>query len=305
MNPNILFTPEIADALVAKAPIVALESTIISHGMPFPHNLEVAREVEKTIRDHGAIPATICIIKGKIHIGLSNDELEKFAFEKDVFKCSRRDLGYVIAKKMTGATTVASTMLLASLAGIRVFATGGIGGVHRMAESTFDVSADLPEFTKSKVTVISAGAKAILDLPKTLEFLETLGVPVVGYQTTDFPGFYTRGTGIKLQMHANSSEEISELMKSRDELKMSGGILIANPIPQEFELDIKMIESAIDEALQNAAKEKIQGKEITPFLLSALNQITAGKSQIANKALVLNNAKIGAEIAVSWSKIDR
>lgn len=304
MISNIIFTPEVADALASKSPIVALESTIISHGMPFPHNLEVAREVEKVVRDNGAVPATICIVKGKIHVGLTNDELEKFALEKDVFKCSRRDLGFVISQKMTGATTVASTMLLSALAGIKVFATGGIGGVHRMAESTFDVSADLPEFTKSNVTVVSAGAKAILDLPKTLEYLETLGVPVVGYQTSDFPGFYTRKTGIKLQMMASSSNEIAEMMKSRDELNISGGILVANPIPKEFELDNQMIESAIQTALNNALKDNITGKEITPYLLSSLNKITEGKSQVANKALVLNNAKIGAEIAVCWSKIN-
>lgn len=305
MNPNIHFTPEIADALKAGAPVVALESTIISHGMPFPQNLEVALEVEKTVRDNGAIPATICIIKGQIHVGLSSDELEKFALEKDVFKCSRRDLGYVMSQKMTGATTVASTMMISSLAGISVFATGGIGGVHRMAETTFDISADLPEFTKSNVAVISAGAKAILDLPKTLEYLETLGVPVIGYRTNDFPGFYTRTTGLKLQMTADTTDAIAAMMKSREELNISGGILVANPIPIEFELDTKIIESAIHTALTRAATENISGKELTPFLLSSLNKITEGKSQVANKALVLNNATIGAQLAVSLSKLSR
>lgn len=305
MNIPTVITREIKDALANGAPVVALESTIISHGMPYPKNLEVAMEVEEIVRKHGAIPATIAIIEGVIHIGLDPQQLEKFAQEKNVFKSSRRDLGYVISKKMHGGTTVASTMILADMAGIKIFATGGIGGVHRGAELTWDVSADLIEFTKSNVAVVSAGAKAILDLPKTLEYLETLGVPVIGYNTHKFPAFYTRDSGIELSMSAENPREIAGILLTRSQLGQQGGMLIANPIPSEFEIEKAFIDNEIEKAIKAAAEQGISGKALTPFLLSSLNKSTDGKSQTANKALVLNNAKVAAQLAVEWSLISR
>ncbi len=283
-------------------PIVALESTIISHGMPFPQNLEVAREVEKTVRDNGAIPATIAILKGQIHIGLDDDQLESFASRKDVVKCSRRDLPFVIGAKKDGATTVAGTMILAEMGGIRIFATGGIGGVHRFAESTFDISADLLEFARTNVAVVSAGAKAILDLPKTLEYLETQGVPVIGYCTDVFPAFYSRTSSLKLNMRLDTPREIANALNAKWNLNLNGGVLIANPIQEEFSLDEKVMDVAVNAAIDEAARHGVTGKELTPFLLRKLNEITQGKSQIANKALVLNNAALAARIATAMTK---
>ncbi len=292
---------EVKAAFEKNLPIVALESTIISHGMPYPQNLEVANEVEEMVRVHGATPATIAILNGQFHVGLSGDELEMFAQAKDVMKCSRRDLPFVVAKKMNGATTVAATMIIAEMAGIKVFATGGIGGVHRDAENTFDVSADLKEFSQTQLAVVSAGAKAILDLPKTLEYLETFGVPVIGYQTDVFPAFYTRSTELKLTIRLDNASEIASFIQANNQLGHKG-ILIANPIPLEFELSKNSIENAIQEALKEAKKNAIIGKDLTPFLLKKLNEVTKGESQKANKALVLNNARLAAEIAVALTK---
>lgn len=297
-----IFSREVDQARHIGLPIVALESTIISHGMPFPQNLEVANEVENVVRMNGAVPATIAILNGKIHIGLNADELENFASLKGVIKCSRRDLPYVIASKMNGATTVAATMILAEMAAIRIFATGGIGGVHRMAETSFDISADLLELARTNVAVVSAGAKAILDLPKTMEYLETQGVPVIGYQSDFFPSFYARTSPLKLQMRVDTPDEIAAILKEKWNLKLNGGVLIANPIPEEFALDEIVMNDAVNLAIVAAGNKGIFGKELTPFLLQQLNEITMGKSQIANKALVLNNAVLGARIAVAMLK---
>lgn len=296
---NLQFSSEVREALETGKPVVALESTIISHGMPFPQNLEVAREVEAVVRSKGAVPATIAILEGQIHIGMQAGVLEKFASMKDVMKCSRRDLPFALAKRLNGATTVAATMILAHQAGIGVFATGGIGGVHRGAERNFDISADLPEFATTPVVVVSAGAKAILDLPKTLEYLETLGVSVIGYGTDDFPAFYTRNSGLQVPMRLNSALEVAAFVRAARDLGYSSGTLIANPIPVEYALDPAMIEQAIAQAIADAQAKEITGKELTPFLLRALNAITDGKSQAANKALVLNNATVAAEIAIA------
>jgi pseudouridine-5'-phosphate glycosidase len=296
MNEFVL-SEEVHAALNAHAPVVALESTIISHGMPFPDNLAVALEVEAEVRKHGAVPATIAIVKGKICIGLERHALEQFAQASDVMKCSRRDLPFVVSQGKNGATTVAATMIVASMAGIDVFATGGIGGVHRGAESTWDVSADLPEFSQTAVAVVSAGAKAILDLPKTLEYLETAGVPVIGYQTEQFPAFYSRTSGLRLSKVLNTTYEIAAFFHEKKRLDLSGGVLIANPIPPQFEIPQALIEPAIESALMQAKAEGIQGKDVTPFLLRILNEITQGKSQLANKQLILNNAAVAAQLA--------
>jgi len=299
MKDTLVFSSEVKKALSENAPIVALESTIISHGMPYPQNIEVARKVEATVRNNGATPATIAILEGSIHVGLQDEELEVFAQSKDVMKCSRRDLPFVISKKMNGATTVAATMIIAEMAGIKIFATGGIGGVHRNAENTWDVSADLIELAQTNVAVVSAGAKAILDLPKTLEYLETFGVPVIGFNTQEFPAFYTRSSGLKLSLQLNSAEEIASFLQAKWKMNLKGGAIIANPIPKEFELNSSEIEAAIQQAVLEANAKGITGKETTPFLLKRLNEATKGESQKANKALVLNNAKVAAEIAVS------
>jgi pseudouridine-5'-phosphate glycosidase len=296
------YSPEVRDALDSKRPVVALESTIISHGMPFPQNLEVAIEVEEKVRKQGATPATIAILDGVIHIGLNQSRLEKFASLQGVMKCSRRDLPYALARRLNGATTVAATMILADLAGIKVFATGGIGGVHRGAENTLDISADLMEFSRTPVMVVSAGAKAILDLPKTMEYLETMGVPVIGFKTDDFPAFYTRTSGLKVPMRFDHASEIAAFTRASSELGYRGGSLIANPIPDEFAMDSDLIEKAIQQAISKAELKGISGKELTPFLLKHLNELTEGKSQIANKALVLNNALVAADIAVELCK---
>jgi pseudouridine-5'-phosphate glycosidase len=299
MEFELFFSDEVRTALVLNQPVVALESTIISHGMPFPRNLEVAHEVEQVVRDHGAIPATIAILGGRVHVGLTAEELEQFAQTPDVMKCSRRDLPFVVANGGYGATTVAATMIIAHLAGIRVFATGGIGGVHRGAENTFDISADLTEFFRTPVAVVSAGAKAILDIPKTLEYLETQGVAVIGFGTDDMPAFYSRSSGQKLSLWADTPETIAAYLNAQRALGLTNGTVIANPIPEEHEIPAKEIEGFIIQAVTEAEEQNIRGKELTPFLLKRLNIITEGRSQQANRALVLNNAALAARIAAT------
>jgi pseudouridine-5'-phosphate glycosidase len=294
---------EVHAALNEHRPVVALESTIISHGMPYPDNLSVAREVEDAVRTVGAVPATIAILNGKICIGLQPSALERFAQATNVMKCSRRDLPFAITQGINGATTVAATMILAEMAGIEVFATGGIGGVHRGAETSWDVSADLTEFAKTNVTVVSAGAKAILDLPKTLEYLETAGVPVIGYQTAEFPAFYSRSSGIPLTLALNTTSDIAAFIHEKRRMNLVGGTIIANPIPAQYEITREKIEPAIEQAIDAAMLAGVGGKELTPFLLKQMNQITAGQSQIANKQLVLNNARVAAQIAVDLAAI--
>lgn len=291
------FAPEVRAALDARKPVVALESTIITHGMPFPQNVETARRVEAEIRAHGAVPATIAIFGGEIHIGLTEAELDALAQAQNVMKVSRADLAVCLAKGAWGATTVAATMICAHLAGIHVFATGGIGGVHRGAETSFDISADLSELGITPVTVIAAGAKAILDLPKTLEVLETDGVPVIAYGQDDFPAFWSRSSGLKAPLRMDSAAEIAAAHLMRGRLGLSGGQLVANPIPKTAEIPRDEIVPAIEQALAEAAAQHIHAKEVTPFLLQRIFEITEGRSLAANIDLVLNNARLGAAIA--------
>jgi pseudouridylate synthase len=302
MNRYLDITPEITKALADGKPIVALESTIIAHGMPFPQNFEMAEEVETIIRDTGAIPATIAIIGGKLKIGLSTDELCKFAVDgPKVTKVSVRDMPHVVASNIIGATTVASTSRIAAMAGIHVFATGGIGGVHRGADRSFDVSADMTEFAESNVAVVTAGAKAILDLALTLETLETLGVPVVGYGTDDFPAFYSRNSGHAVPMRCDTPQEVASLMKAKWGMGLKGGVVVANPIPQEFEIPAAEIAPVIEKAVAEAARQKISGKHVTPFLLAKLAEVTGGRSLKANIALVKHNAEVAAKIAIAFA----
>ena len=299
----IKLTEELKSAVAQNKPVVALESTIIAHGMPFPQNLEMAQEVEQIIRDNGAIPATIAVIEGELRAGMSAAELEHFAKTgPSIIKVSTRDLPFVVARKITGATTVASTMRLAAMAGIHTFATGGIGGAHRGAEKNFDISADLIEFSQSNVAVVTAGAKAILDLALTLETLETFGVPVVGYGTDDFPAFYSRSSGHKVPMRCDTPNEIAAMMKAKWAMDLKGGIVVANPIPHEAEIPSAEIAPTIEAAITEAKAQNIIGKNVTPFLLKRLAEITQGRSLIANIALVKNNAKLAAEIAVAYSQ---
>lgn len=293
---------EVLDALKNKKPVVALESTIISHGMPYPKNVETALLVEKTIRDNGAIPATIGIIDGEPIIGMTPEEIEEFGKRKGIRKVSRRDLPIVYAKKLWGATTVAATMILASQAGIEVFVTGGVGGAHRGAQDTFDISADLEELGKTNVTVISAGVKAILDLNLTLEILETKGVPVLSYQSDEFADFYTRHSGIKMENVVNSPKEIADIIKAKRANHLDGGMLVANPIPEEDAMDDKVINGAIEKALKMADENGIKGKDVTPFLLKTIVELTGGDSLESNIKLVLNNAKLGAKVASELTK---
>lgn len=286
---------EVQDALKEGRPVVALESTIISHGMPYPKNIETAKQVEMIIRENGAVPATIAIIDGKLKVGLTEDELEYLGKGTDVVKTSRRDIPFIIAKRLSGATTVASTMIIAELAGIKVFATGGIGGVHRNAQETFDISADLQELASTSVAVVCAGAKSILDIGLTLEYLETYGVPVVGFKTEDFPAFYTRKSGYKVDYTVDSEHELAKAIKAKWDLNLEGGIVIGNPIPQEYEMDYEIINKAINDALAEAEAKEIKGKESTPFLLSKVKSITQGKSLESNIQLVYNNAKVAAD----------
>ena len=294
---------EIRRALENNQPVVALESTIISHGMPYPQNVEMAKKVEAIIRSQGAVPATIAIMNGKNKIGLTDEDLEVFAKSKEVAKVSRRDLASIVAKKSLGATTVASTMMCAEMAGIKFFVTGGIGGVHRGYEETLDVSADLEELAQTNVNVICAGAKAILDLPRTMEFLETKGVPVVGYQTNVLPAFYTRTSNIKLPLSVENVEELAAMIHVKEELSLKGGVLVANPIPESDSLDETYINQIIDNAIEQSFKDGISGKDTTPYLLKTIVEKTNGKSLEANLALVYNNAKVGAKLAVSYQKL--
>lgn len=291
---------EVKNALEQNFPVVALESTIISHGMPYPQNVEMAKKCEEIIRENGAIPATIAIINGRIKVGLTDEDLNLLATSKNVAKVSRRDLAKVISTKQIGATTVASTMICANMAGIKFFVTGGIGGVHRGYEETLDVSADLDELGRTNVNVICAGAKSILDLPRTLEYLETKGVPVVGYQTDYLPQFFTRESEYKLNLRLDTPTEIAEMIKTKDELELSGGVLITNPIPEEASMDKKYIDGLIDKAINEANEKHIIGKDVTPFLLAKIVEESGGKSLEANIALVYNNAKVGAQIAKAY-----
>ncbi|MED3843901.1 pseudouridine-5'-phosphate glycosidase [Geobacillus stearothermophilus] len=297
MNDFLVFSEEVAQAKAEKKPIVALESTIISHGMPYPENVQTAKDVERIIRDRGAVPATIAIIDGKIKIGLTDDELELLGTSHDVEKVSRRDLPYVVAMKKHGATTVAGTMICAQMAGIRVFATGGIGGVHRGAEQTMDISADLQELSRTNVAVVCAGAKSILDLGLTLEYLETHGVPVIGYQTDVLPAFYSRTSPFRVDYRLDSAEEIAQFIETKWKLGLNGGVVIANPVPKEEELEESYITAIIEQALKEAEKQHITGKAVTPFLLDRVKTLTGGKSLKANIALVKNNAALAADLA--------
>ncbi|MPQ93842.1 pseudouridine-5'-phosphate glycosidase [Thioclava sp. JE_KL1] len=297
MSAPLTFAAEVADAKAENRPIVALESTIITHGMPYPQNLETAQAVEAEIRKAGAVPATIAVMGGKIHIGLEPEELEALAQTKDAMKVSRADLAVCLAKGATGATTVAATMICANLAGIDVFATGGIGGVHRGAEDSFDISADLLELAQTPVSVVAAGAKAILDLPKTLEVLETHGVPVIAYGQDAFPAFWSRNSGLPAPLRADSAAEIAKSQLARAALGLPGGQLIANPIPEEAKIAREEIVPVIEQALQEAEAQGIAAKAVTPFLLSRIFELTEGRSLEANIALVLNNARLAAAIA--------
>jgi pseudouridine-5'-phosphate glycosidase len=292
---------EISDAMATGKPIVALESTIITHGMPYPQNLEVAKTVENDIRKFGAVPATMAILTGTLHVGLTNIQLEKLAQSTGVAKLSRADIAACMASGGTGATTVAATMIVAHLAGIKVFATGGIGGVHKGAENTFDISADLLELAQTPVTVVSAGAKAILDIPKTLEILETQGVPVIAYGQNEMPAFWSRSSGIKAPLRMNKVEDIANAHIIRKSLGLPGGQLIANPIPNRYEINHAIIKPIINEAQKDADNIGISGKEVTPYLLQRIYELTEGRSLSANIGLVRNNAKLAAKIAIKLS----
>ncbi len=301
----IKISDEVKLALKEGRPVVALESTIISHGMPYPKNVETALEVERIIRENGCVPATIGIIDGDPIVGMTPEEIELFGKRSGILKVSRRDLPIVMAKKMWGATTVASTMILANMAGIEVFVTGGIGGVHRGAQQTFDISADLQELAHTNVTVVCAGAKAILDLPLTLEYLETFGVPVLGYKSSNLGAFYSKDSGLKVDYKMDSEREIAEAIYYKRMMKLDGGILISNPIPDQYSMPSEVINLYIEKALKDADEKGIKGKEITPFLLKNIADNTHGNSLEANIKLVFNNAKIGARIAKELSNISK
>lgn len=303
MKKALKISEEVRYALEHGKPVVALESTIISHGMPYPDNVKTALTVEKTVRENGAVPATIAIIKGVPTVGLSEEEIEHLGKEgTKVVKVSRRDIPVVIAKKLDGATTVASTMIFAETAGIKVFATGGIGGVHRGATETMDISADLEELHQTNVTVVCAGAKSILDLGLTLEYLETKGVPVLGYKTDELPAFFTRKSGFKVDYRMDSPKEIAAAVKAKDALGLSGGMLVANPVPEEYSMDPDKIEAVISEAVEEAKALGIAGKKVTPFLLEKIRNVTGGDSLFTNVKLVLNNAALAAKIAAELIK---
>lgn len=297
---DISYSTEVATAKRDGVPIVALESTIITHGMPYPGNLEMARSVEKIIRDAGAVPATIAVIDGVLNIGLEPEQLEALAQTTNAMKLSRADIAFAIAERRTGATTVAATMIAAARAGIKVFATGGIGGVHRGAEESFDISADLEELARTGVIVVCAGAKAILDVPKTLEVLETRGVPVVTYDSIEFPAFWSRSSGLPSPLSLNSPAAIANFQTTRERLGLDGGMLIANPVPEEAEIPRQEMEIYIKRAIDNAEAEEIKGKAVTPYLLDALFRLTDGRSLQTNIALVENNARLAAAIAVAF-----
>lgn len=299
----IKISEKVLKALENNIPVVALESTIISHGMPYPKNVETALNVEKIIEENGAVPATIGIIDGVPIIGMNKDEIELFGKKQGIAKVSRRDLPVIMAKKMWGATTVATTMILANMANIEVFVTGGIGGVHRHAQETFDISADLQELANTNVTVVCAGAKAILDLPLTLEYLETFGVPVLGYKSDNLAAFYSSNSNLKLDYKMQDEKEIAQVIYYKRALNLKGGILISNPILEKDSLDSDYINKIIDEAILKATNLHIKGKDITPFLLKTIVEKTGGKSLEANIALIYNNAKIGAKIACEYAKL--
>lgn len=294
--------PEVKKALEEGKPVVALESTIISHGMPYPKNVETAKNVEQILRDKGVMPATIAILDGRLKVGVTDEELERLGKNNNVIKTSRRDIPFIVAKKLDGATTVATTMIIAALAGIKVFATGGIGGVHRGAQETFDISADLQELAHTNVAVVCAGAKSILDLGLTLEYLETNGVPVIGFGTEELPAFYTRKSGFNVDYRVDSAKEIADAIKAKWDLGLNGGMVITNPIPEEDAMDYDVITKAINEAVKEAEEKGIRGKESTPFLLAKIKDITGGDSLESNIKLVYNNAKLAADIAIELSK---
>ena len=295
--------PEVKEALAAGKPVVALESTIISHGMPYPKNVETALNVEKVIRDNGAVPATIAIIGGRLKAGLSKEEIEYLGKTgQKVTKVSRRDLPVIVSKKMDGATTVATTMIIAATAGIKVFATGGIGGVHRGAETTMDISADLEELAMTPVLVVCAGAKAILDLGLTLEYLETKGVPVIGFGTEELPAFYSRKSGFKVDYRLDTPKEVADAFNAKLALGMKGGMLLTNPIPEKYAMDDAVINKAIDQAIKESVEQGVKGKATTPFLLARVVELTGGDSLESNIQLVYNNAKVAAQTAVEMCK---
>jgi len=302
-HPLLTILPEVAQALTEGRPIVALESTIISHGMPYPKNVETALAVEATVRENGAVPATIAIMDGKCHVGLSAQQIEYFGKASNVWKVSLRDMPYVIAQKVYGATTVAATMRIASIAGIKIFVTGGIGGVHRGAENSMDISADLTEMGQTSVAVVSAGVKSILDIGLTLEYLETKGIPVVTIGQDEFPSFYSAKSGYNTPLRLDTTQEIAQLLHTKWALGLQGAVLIANPVPATFEIVADEMEIHIQQALTAAENNQIKGKEVTPFLLSYISNHTNGESLETNIALILNNAKLGAGIAVEYSKI--
>lgn len=297
--------PEVAAALAAKCPVVALESTIIAHGMPYPQNVATALQVEAEVRTHGAVPATIAILQGRLKVGLTATEIEQLGLGgREVVKVSRRDVAFIVAAGQTGATTVASTMLIAAMAGIRVFATGGIGGVHRGAATTFDVSADLQELAHTPVAVVCAGIKSILDLQLTLEYLETHGVPVVGFQSDNLPAFYTRDSGFKVDYRLDSAAQIARAMHAQWALGMPGGMVVSNPIPEAYAMPRASIDAAIEQALQEAQAQGVAGKQSTPFLLARVSEITGGNSLASNIQLVLNNARLAAAIAIAYQQLE-
>ena len=304
LNPYLDVAPEVAAAVAAGKPVVALESTIISHGMPYPQNVETALKVEQIIRDNGAVPATIAILGGRLKAGLTAEEIEYLGKKgQDVTKASRRDLAVLVSRKADGATTVTTTMIIAHMAGISVFATGGIGGVHRGAQQTFDISADLEELAHTPVMVVCAGAKSILDLGLTLEYLETHGVPVIGYGTRELPAFYTRKSGFAVDYEIDTPEELARAFYVKQDMGLGGGMLVTNPIPEEFSMDADVINKAIDEAVEEANAKGIHGKETTPFLLAKIKDLTGGDSLASNIQLVYNNAKLAAATAVELSKL--
>lgn len=296
---TLLVSPEVKDSLADGRPVVALETTIVSHGMPWPENVEAALAVEAIVRENGAVPAAIAVLDGRIRVGLGRGDLERLAKARDVAKLSRADLAWAVATGRPGATTVAATMIVAARAGIPVFATGGIGGVHRGAEHSFDVSADLTELARTAVTVVAAGAKALLDLPKTLEMLETLGVPVVCYRTDAFPAFWSRASGLKAPIRLDDATAIAGFVRARDALALGGGMLVANPVPEADEIPAAEMETHIAAAYADSVAEGIAGKAVTPYLLDAVLRRTGGRSLVTNIALIKNNARLATEIAVA------
>ncbi len=299
MRPHLRIADEVKEALDAGRPVVALESTIISHGFPYPANVESARECERIAREEGVVPATVGIIGGQLAVGLSDEEIERLGTNRDTPKASRRDLPMLLATGSDGATTVAGTMAVAAMAGISIFATGGIGGVHRGAERSMDISADLEELARTSLAVVCAGAKSVLDIGLTLEYLETHGVPVLGYRTDAFPAFYTRDSGFGVDARFDTPDEIAQVLKSKWEMGLQGGVLVANPIPEEYALDPAMIDGIIDTALTEAREGGVRGKAVTPFLLARIHELTGGESETANKALVWSNVRVASKVATA------